>query len=147
MTDGSPARAVALTGLNGYWTPFPIDYKRGRPKANSCDEVQLCAQALCLEEMLDVLVPEGALFYGRRKRRHRVLFDEDLRIETEQRAGQLRRLLESGNTPRAGKTSKCGNCSLINECLPESMGRGKSARRYLDEMTRDVRTDDETGIP
>ncbi len=64
---------------NGYWQPFPVEYKRGRPKKDDSDRVQLCAQGMCLEEMLDVEVPCGALFYGKKNRRVEVLFDHVLR--------------------------------------------------------------------
>jgi len=131
---GKLSRAVPIQGLKGMWTPYPIDYKRGKPKVDHCDDVQLCAQALCLEEMLQVAVPGGGLFYGRTKRRHRVVFDKDLRRETRHATEQLRSLINSGRTPKASKTPKCKGCSLIEVCLPTAMSRRKSARRYLEEV-------------
>lgn len=81
-----------LPGRAGRWQPFPVEHKRGRPKPDRCDEVQLCAQALCLEEMLGAPVPEGDLFYGAQRRRHHVAFRADLRHETEALAAQLHEL-------------------------------------------------------
>src|SRR4030042_3409588 len=78
------------------WQPFPVEYKRGKPKPDDCDLIQLCAQATCLEEMLSVSVPSGAIFYGRTRRRLDVSFDESLRQETEDAAAKARQLLASG---------------------------------------------------
>jgi len=112
------------------WRPFPVEYKRGRPKANRCDEVQLCAQALCLEEMLGVEVPAGAVFYGKTVRRLEVVFDLKLRLETEAAAARLHELIRAGRTPPALYDKKCESCSLINLCLPK-VATGRSAERYL----------------
>ena len=79
--------------------PYPVEYKRGRPKAKNMDEIQLCAQALCLEEMLKVNIREGALFYGKVRRRKTIRFVEELRFQTREAAARLRILLESGVTP------------------------------------------------
>jgi CRISPR-associated exonuclease Cas4 len=114
--------------------PFPIEYKRGKPKPDVCDSVQLCAQALCLEEMTGVPVPQGALFYGLPRRRQDVLFDEPLRCRTETAAQRLHALFGAGLTPPAVYAKRCDNCSLKTLCLPETAGRGKSARRYLAQV-------------
>jgi CRISPR-associated exonuclease Cas4 len=112
--------------------PFPIEYKRGRPKSHDADRVQLCAQALCLEEMLAVHVPAGALFYGKTRRRHDVAFDAPLRQLTEETAECLHALIASGRTPPAVYAEKkCGRCSLINLCLPK-LGSKRSAVKYLE---------------
>lgn len=116
----------------GRWMPFPVEYKRGRPKRDRCDEVQLCAQALCLEEMLQAAIPAGALFYGKTRRRFKVAFDATLRAETESAAARLHELIASGVTPRAMREPKCDNCSLLQVCLPDALASGRSARRYLD---------------
>jgi CRISPR-associated exonuclease Cas4 len=107
----------------------PIEYKRGRPKAGHCDEVQLCAQALCLEEMLDLEVPVGALFYGKRRRRTEVRFDAELRARTEAAVRRLRQILESRETPPPVADERCKSCSLRPVCLPSL--RGRSASSYL----------------
>lgn len=100
---------------------FPVEYKRGRPKTHRADEVQLCAQAICLEEMLDVPVLEGALFYGRSRRRKVVVFDAGLRALTEAVAADTRSMLAAGRTPPAEfEAGKCNACSLKETCQPES---------------------------
>jgi len=113
---------------------FPVEYKRGRPKPDRCDEVQLCAQAMCLEEMLNTDIPDGAIFYGQPRRRHAVAFDDTLRAEVERLAERMQALFRAGVTPPAQYEPKCRNCSLVEVCLPKSAGAGKSARRYLDRM-------------
>ena len=113
------------------WIPFPVEYKRGRPKKDDSDRVQLCAQALCLEEMLDVAVPEGALFYGKRRRREAVRFDESLRNQTEETAGRLHMLIQAGETPKAIYAKRCESCSLASMCLPKTLGKRTSVTRYL----------------
>ena len=84
---------------DGRWQPFPVEYKRGRPKRYNWDKVQLCAQAICLEEMLTCVVPEGALFYGKTKRRQSISFDKGLRAQTEAAAVLLHELIRAGRTP------------------------------------------------
>lgn len=122
---------VSIPGARGRWLPFPVEYKRGKPKANRADEVQLCAQALCLEEMLEVVLDEGALFYGKVQRRMSVRFDSALRSITQKAARRLHQLVDSGTTPAATKEKKCRQCSLLDLCMPEAMTRRRSARRYV----------------
>lgn len=117
-------------------TPFPVEFKRGRPKPDRCDEVQLCAQALCLEEMMQTRIDAGALFYGQPRRRREVLIDDDLRNETEALSLRMHELWNNHDTPRADYEPKCDRCSLRQACLPEVAGRGKSASRYLAQMWR-----------
>ncbi|MCF7823644.1 MAG: CRISPR-associated protein Cas4 [Candidatus Marinimicrobia bacterium] len=117
--------------------PFPVEYKRGKPKANDCDRVQLCAQALCLEEMLDVHIPAGALYYGKTRRRQDVLFDSTLRTTTEKNITSLHKLIRSGRTPPAVWSAKCTQCSLIEQCLPKQTDGQNSALDYLRRMLRE----------
>ena len=117
-------------------TVFPVEYKRGKPKINRCDEVQLCAQALCLEEMLDIHIDDGALFYGKRRRRTVIIFDTVLRELTEQIVDQVHQLLAGGVTPPASYDLKCDHCSLLNICLPKSCGKGRSVKRYMEQMLK-----------
>ncbi len=105
-------------------TAFPIEYKRGKPKLHRADEVQLCAQALCLEEMTSRPVPEGALFYGETKRRVLVPFDTELRKLTEDTAAAFAALVAEGRTPPAEyKASRCRACSLRELCRPKAMAK------------------------
>jgi CRISPR-associated exonuclease Cas4 len=98
---------------------IPIEYKRGKPKAHRADEVQLCAQALCLEEMLGCTIPCGFLFYGKTRRRTEVVFDEELRELTESLTAHLRELIAAGATPPpVFESKKCSACSLIEICVP-----------------------------
>ncbi len=113
------------------WEPFPVEYKRGKPKKDNCDKVQLCAQALCLEEMLDVEVPCGALFYGKKRRRTDVTFDSALRKQTEDTAMRLHELIASGLTPKPVYMKKCDSCSLVKICLPKTIEKKRSVKRYL----------------
>jgi len=122
---------VRLEGTAGLWKPFVVEYKRGRPKIGHEDEVQLCAQALCLEEMLSVPIPCGALFYGQPRRRLDVAFDETLRKETESLAARLHALDSAGKTPPPTYTRACESCSLVDICLPKATAGGLSARRYV----------------
>lgn len=116
------------------WMPFPVEYKRGKPKIDDCDKVQLCAQAICLEEMLNVEIPEGALFYGQTHHRHDVFFDKALRLETEDAAKKVHALIESGITPKAEYSKKCKQCSLYEVCLPKI---NRKASNYLINAMRD----------
>ncbi|MBX3439861.1 MAG: CRISPR-associated protein Cas4 [Planctomycetaceae bacterium] len=122
-------RERTRAGLTG-WTVTPIEYKRGRPKTNDCDRVQLCAQALCLEEMLAIHVPVGQLFYGVQRRRFDVDFEDSLRSITTQAAVRLHEIFHSGRTPHAVREKKCETCSLLPICLPDAMNR-PSATRYF----------------
>lgn len=116
------------------WIPFPVEYKRGKPKLDDCDKVQLCAQAICLEEMLNVEIPEGALFYGQTHHRHDVIFDKALRTETEEAAKKVHELIESGITPKAEYSKKCKQCSLLEICLPKM---SRKASNYLMNAMRE----------
>ena len=118
------------TGRKG-WLPFPVEYKRGRPKKDNWDRVQLCAQALCLEEMLEVNVPKGALFYGKKRRREEVVFDSKLRRLTEETAVRLHELIESGITPKPVYAKKCERCSLAGMCMPKTLEKKRSVKSYL----------------
>jgi CRISPR-associated exonuclease Cas4 len=115
----------------GALRPFPVEYKRGRPKPGRWDEIQLCAQALCLEEMLECDVPTGAIFYGQPRRRMEVSFTADLRAETEQVATRLHQLQSAGTTPSPVYGRRCDNCSLRSVCLPQMTERKRGAAAYV----------------
>ncbi len=111
---------------------FPVEYKRGRPKAHRADDVQLCAQALCLEDMLNQSVPLGALFYGAVRRRTDVVFDAELRRLTRDTIAATRAMLEAGITPTAEYQAKrCDACSLIDLCNPRLLQRRTSVNAWL----------------
>lgn len=117
--DGS-----ALTGA------IPIEYKRGKPKLDDSDRVQICAQALCLEEMLGIQVPGGALFYATPRRRTDIVFDAELRGITEDAVIRLHELLDTGITPRVPRQPKCDGCSLFDLCMPEVTAASVSASAW-----------------
>ncbi len=110
----------------------PIEYKRGRPKAHRADEVQLCAQALCLEEMLNVEIEHGALFYGKTRRRKDVPFDDELRALTLEVIASTRALFDGNRTPpTVYEAKRCDRCSLLDACQPQVMGKQRSVSRWL----------------
>jgi len=119
-------RAGRITG-----PPRPVEHKRGRPKRIDADRVQVCAQGLCLEEMLGMEVPAGALFYHAIRRRETVQFDESLRALTAETIRAVRKLFEDNRTPRVRRQRKCANCSLVYLCLPGGTEPTRSPRRYL----------------
>lgn len=130
--DDTSDTGVTLDDAPGRWLPFPVEFKRGRPKRDGSDEVQLCAQALCLEEALNVAIPAGAIFYRRTNRRSDVSFDAGLRRRTVQAAVRLHDLIAAGITPSAVREPKCERCSLLDLCLPDALSPRRSVQRYLD---------------
>jgi CRISPR-associated exonuclease Cas4 len=119
------------SGDASIWRPYPVEYKRGKPKQNDCDLVQLCAQALCLEEMLGVAVPEGALYYGKPHRRLTVALNDPLREKTMETAQRLHELISSGHTPQARYEKKCESCSLLSVCMPKVTGAHRNVKMYM----------------
>lgn len=115
----------------GIWMPYPVEYKLGKPKRDDSDKVQLCAQALCLEEMMNVHITKGALFYGRTRHRLDVVFDESLRRETEDVALKTRELIASGKTPPPVYMKRCERCSLFEICLPKTIQKKRTVKAYL----------------
>ena len=126
------ADVVELRDEAGAVRPYPVDYKRGWPKAHRADEVQLCAQAMALEEMFGVDVPEGALFYGEPRRRTSVAFDGELRALTAEVAAEARAMIAAGRTPPpVYERRKCEACSLLELCRPKALGRARSVAAWL----------------
>ncbi len=133
--DHKPAENVP--GLAGRWRVYPVEYKRGKRKRGACDRIQLCAQALCLEEMLDCQIPVGALFYGKTRRRNVVPLDVELRELTKETAKQVHEMIGSGRTPPPEKGPKCKLCSLAEQCMPD-LPPGRSAKEYLDRRLGEI---------
>ncbi|WP_028586061.1 CRISPR-associated protein Cas4 [Desulfogranum mediterraneum] len=119
---------------DGNWVPFPVEYKRGRPKKDDSDRVQLCAQAMCLEEMLDRDVPVGALFYGQKKRRVEVVFDQALRQTTIETAARLHALFAAKITPPPQYSRACESCSFLETCLPHTAGTRDKVSKYMNKV-------------
>ena len=138
----SVEHGVRLNGKSGLWQPNIVEYKLGKPKKNRCDEIQLCAQALCLEEMLNCKIATGQIYYGRNKRRMDVAFDDGLRELTLTQIHKLHEIIQSQLTPKAEYSSKCKSCSLIAICMPDSAGKGKNVASYLSRSVRKALLDD-----
>ncbi|KPQ28791.1 MAG: CRISPR-associated protein Cas4 [Marinobacter excellens HL-55] len=111
----------------------PVEYKRGKPKRDNWDRIQLCAQGLCLEEMQGRPVDSGALWYWQTRHRADVPFSLDLREETRQVVANVRKLLTDGETPKVIYEKKCDACSLFDLCNPKLLGKDRSAR-YVDDL-------------
>lgn len=121
---------IPLPGKDGLWQPYPVEYKRGKPKTDNSDKLQLCAQAMCLESMLCCNIPEGALFYGEIRRREAVPFTDELRAQVREQLAQMHELYKKGHTPKAKPTKRCAACSLKELCLPE-LTKKRSVSVYL----------------
>lgn len=130
-------RGAVLEGREGMWMPFPVEYKRGKAKPDDRDMVQLCAQALCLEEMLGLEIMEGALFYGRTRRRQGVTFNGRLRKRVTDLAQHMHELYDRGVTPPPVRTPACRRCSLEEFCLPR-VAATKSVRRYVRSISKSM---------
>lgn len=143
QAPGTPAdQLAAVPTLDGMWSVHPVEYKRGQPKELDCDRVQLCAQAMCLEEMLGVSIPQASLFYGQPRRREVVALDQRLRQLTCQTASQVHVLIRSGITPPPAQPSRCRGCSLVSRCMPKRTGRSVAASLYLRrQLTENLQTD------
>ena len=135
----SSSEGVRLPGYDGLWAPFPVEYKLGRLRHEIGYEVQLCAQAMSLEEAFGAVgVPCGALFFGKTHRRLDVAFDLRLRELTVQSAKRLHEIIDSGMTPKAVKSDKCDKCSLVEICMPELAIRRQGAGLYLRRILSDI---------
>ena len=128
-------KAIRLPGRKGSWRAYPVEYKRSRDKAGSIAyRIQLCAQAMCLEEMLCTSVPEGAIYDAKARRRQEVHFEPPVRQEVSRLAEQMHSLYNSAVTPRAVLKRACRSCSLNNYCIPETFGAVQSVSQYLKRM-------------
>ena len=123
---------IPLAGREGLWRPYPVEYKHGAPREDHANELQLCAQAMCLEEMLCCEIPEGALYFGETRHRLPVTFTEELRQEVRDSLLEMHRLYEKRYTPKVRPTKSCNACSLKELCLPKLM-KIRSVRSYLTE--------------
>lgn len=125
------ADGISLNGHEGLWQPYPVEYKLGKPKEHNADEMQLCAQVMCLEEMLCCTIPCGALFYGEPRRRTEVEFTPELRRAVEDSLNEMHDYYKRGYTPKAKPRKGCSACSLKEICLPKMVQR-KSVAAYVE---------------
>lgn len=138
------SKGISLEGNPGLWEPIIVEHKHGRPKIGYEDEVQLCAQAMCLEEMLNISLSNASFFYGQPRRRCEVVLDEELRKQTEDLATLLHELTSAGKTPPAEYAPRCHSCSLIDFCLPKISSSRKSVSKYLAQINSSSENADET---
>lgn len=129
---------VPLAGLEGCFQPYPVEYKKGKPKENHADEVQLCAQAMCLEEMLCCTIQEGAIYFNETRRRKKIPLTQELREEVKGAAEEMHQLFGRKHTPQVKRTKACNACSLKELCLPALM-RKRSVTAYYREHLEDGR--------
>lgn len=121
---------IPLAGREGLWQPYPVEYKRGKPREDTGDTLQLCGQAMCLEAMLCCDIPEGALYYGEIRRRVPVIFSPELREQVRSYLEEMHQLYRRGYTPRVKPSKSCNACSLKELCLPKLM-KSRSVCAYL----------------
>jgi len=125
---------VSLPGRTGLYTAAPIEYKRGKPKRDPCDEAQLCAQAMCLEEMLCTTIPRGYLYYGQTRHRVAIELTTEWRGLVRATADEMHHYFRRGYTPRVKPSRACRACSLVNVCLPEVQAKAIPASRYIQQQ-------------
>lgn len=127
--EGTP-----LPRRTGRYQPIPVEFKRGKPKRDDRDAVQLCGQAICLEEMLNVHIERGYLFYGQTQHRSEVVFDQELRERVAALSKKMHETFALGDTPTARKGAKCSLCSMQDICLPKLTHKVKSVKEYISEQ-------------
>ncbi len=128
---------VNIVGRPGTYRVYPVEYKHGRPECSHADEWQLCAQAMCLEEMLCTDIPEGAVYYGELRRRQAVPLTEELRNTVKAALLEMHELMKKQYTPKVKPKKTCVNCSLRDICHPELLGRLSAARYVRESLTED----------
>lgn len=121
---------ITIQSEKGLYIPFPIEYKRGSARVDLANELQLCAEAMCLEEMLCCDIPSGALYYGETHHREKILFTDELRKDVETTVLQMHELYDRGHTPKVKPTKSCNACSLKDVCMPEVLRR-RSVDAYM----------------
>lgn len=127
---------VPLRNEEGLWRPYPVEYKRGAPKDHNADELQLCAQAMCLEEMLCCSISDGALYYGETRHRTPVTFTAELRLTVTELSAEMHQLYKRGHTPKVRPSKICNACSLKELCLP-GMLKKPAVSDYLRQAMED----------
>ena len=124
---------IKLYGHRGLYEVYPIEYKKGKPKVTEEDRLQLAAQALCLEEMFSISVPEGAIFYGETRRRDIIQITEELRKEVKDMFLEMHQNYDRQYTPKVKYSKACNACSLKDICLPK-LGKAVSVKDYMDQI-------------
>jgi CRISPR-associated exonuclease Cas4 len=130
------ADGVKLPGREGLYLPAPVEYKRGKPKREPIDEAQLCAQAICLEEMLSAAISHGYLYYGEIRRRVEVELAAGLRALVCEITEEMHAYFRRGYTPRVKPSKACRSCSLADICLPELQEKVIPASQYIRQQIK-----------
>ena len=125
---------VNLYGRDGSFQPAPVEYKRGKPKKNRCDEVQLCAQAICLEEMMSIQITFGYLYYGEIRHRVEIELTDELRQLVSKYSEEMHSYFERGYTPKVKPSKACKSCSLEDICMPGLQEMGLTASKYIQKQ-------------
>ena len=130
-------KGVSIFGRDGTYNPIPVEYKRGKPKEDESDKLQLCAQAICLEEMLLCEIPEAFLYYGETKRRLKVVLDDNLRQNVRLIFKEMHELYNKRHTPKVKTSKKCKSCSLVESCMPK-LCKNTSVVNYIEKILLEV---------
>lgn len=128
---------IPMNGREGLWQPYPVEYKRGSPNAQSGDALQLCGQAMCLEEMLCCPIPEGVIYFGEIRQRKVVQFTKEIRQTVRDTLLEMHDLYRRGHTPKVKPTKACKSCSMNELCLPKLMNK-RSVLEYLSQSMGDT---------
>ncbi|MGB4660049.1 MAG: CRISPR-associated protein Cas4, partial [Mobilitalea sp.] len=127
---------VSIFGRDGKYLPTPIEYKRGKPKEDDIDALQLCAQAMCMEEMLICQIKEGYLYYGETRHRLKISFDKELRNKVTDMFQEMHELYTKQHTPRVKPTKACNACSLMDICMPR-LYKTNTVKEYIDQCIKE----------
>ena len=129
-------KGIKLPHRSGLWALYPVEHKKGHPKVDDRDAVQLCAKAMALEEMFNTSINIGYLFYNQTRRREEINLDGDLRDRTMYLSERMHELFRSGKTSKAIKSKHCSQCSLLEICQPDLTTKHRSIQKYLAEMSK-----------
>lgn len=125
--------AIKIPHKNGYYIPYPVEYKRGKEKMDDRDEVQLCAQAICLEEMFNIKINKAYIYYGETRHRIEIELNNNLRDRVEELSQKMHDLFKKGITPKAEKKKGCKLCSLIDICMPNLSDKKLKVSEYIEK--------------
>jgi CRISPR-associated exonuclease Cas4 len=133
-------KGIPIPGFEGLWTMKPVEYKRGKPKIDERDEVQLCAQVMCLEEMFGVRIDEADFYYNEIRRRLHLKITDELRNLVSSLAEEMHAIFRKGVTPAAESGMNCAQCSLVDVCVPKLTKKKNSVRNYIGRHIEEART-------
>ena len=131
---------VPVSGREGKYRAVPVEYKRGKPKANDVDVLQVAAQALCLEEMLCCDIPCGYIYYGESRRREKIEFTDELRKKVKDMFAEMHKFYDQRYTPKVKRTNSCNACSLKDICIP-ALNKEISVKNYIDRKMKEGEPD------